>query len=138
MKIMVSACLTGENCKYNGGNNLNRKVLDLMPGNEIITICPEVMGGLPVPRTPCEIRGGIVTAEDGKIVDQEFRAGARKCLAIAQREKPDLVILQSRSPSCGVKQHYDGSFSGKLTDGPGVTALLLKDHGFHVMDVEDL
>lgn len=138
MKIMVSACLTGENCKYNGGNNRNEKVLQLMEEMEVITVCPEQMGGLPTPRVPAEIRDGVVTAKDGRIVDAEFRAGAARCLEIAMREQPDLIVLQSRSPSCGVKQRYDGTFSGTLTDGAGVAAQLLMDHGFRCLDVEDL
>ena len=138
MKIMVSACLAGENCKYNGGNNRSEKVFRLMEENEVITVCPEHMGGLPTPRVPSEICNGIVTAKDGRIVDDEFRAGAAKCLEIALREKPDLIVLQSRSPSCGVKQRYDGSFSGTLVDGAGVTAQLLIENGFRVIDVEDL
>ena len=138
MKIMVSACLAGENCKYNGGNNRNEKVLQLMEGNEVIPVCPEVMGGLPTPRTPSEIRDGAVCMKDGTNVDREFREGARKCLEIARSRKPDLIVLQSRSPSCGVKQRYDGTFSGKLVNAPGVTAELLAENGFHVTDVEDL
>ena len=138
MKIMVSACLTGENCKYNGGNNRNEKVLQLMTEHEVISVCPEQMGGLPTPRVPSEIRDGVVTARDGRIVDAEFRAGAAKCLETAMREQPDLIVLQSRSPSCGVKQRYDGTFTGTLVDGAGVTAQLLMDHGFHCIDVEDL
>ena len=138
MKIMVSACLTGENCKYNGGNNRNEKVLQLLAENEVITVCPEQMGGLPTPRVPSEIKDGVVTAKDGHIVDAEFRAGAAKCLEIAMREKPDLIVLQSRSPSCGVKQRYDGTFTGTLVDGEGVTAQLLMENGFKCVDVEDL
>ena len=138
MKIMVSACLAGENCKYNGGNNRSEEVLRLMEENEVITVCPEQMGGLPTPRVPSEICDGIVTSKDGRIVDTEFRAGAAKCLEIAIREKPDLIVLQSRSPSCGVKQRYDGSFSGTLVDGAGVTAQVLIENGFRVIDVEDL
>ena len=102
MKIMVSACLAGENCKYNGGSNLNEKILQLMEENDVITICPEQMGGLPTPRIPSEICDGVVMTKDGRNVDREFRAGAMKCLEIALREKPDKIILQSRSPSCGV------------------------------------
>ena len=138
MKIMVSACLAGENCKYNGGSNRNEKVLRLMEENEVILVCPEQMGGLPTPRTPCEICNGVVTTKDGRVVDQEFRAGAAKCLETALREQPDLIVLQSRSPSCGVKQRYDGTFSGKLTEGSGVTAELLMKNGFQCIDVEDL
>ena len=138
MKIMVSACLTGENCKYNGGNNRNEKVLQLMAGNEVIAVCPEQMGGLPTPRIPSEICDGVVTAKDGRIVDREFRSGAARCLGIAISEQPDLIVLQSRSPSCGVKQRYDGTFSGKLVNKAGVTAELLIENGFRVIDVEEL
>ena len=138
MKIIASACLAGENCKYNGGNNRNEKVLQLMADNEVIALCPEQMGGLPTPRVPVEICNNVVTAKDGTIVDREFRAGAAKCLEIARREQPDMIVLQSRSPSCGVKQRYDGTFSGKLVEGAGVTAQLLMEHGFLCVDVEDL
>ena len=138
MKIMISACLAGENCKYDGGNNRNEKVVSLFARNDVITFCPEVMGGLPTPRIPSEIRDGIVVNRAGVRVDKEFRRGAEKTLKIAEREQPDLIILQSRSPSCGVKQRYDGTFSGTLINGSGVAAELLIQHGFHVIDVEDL
>ncbi len=138
MKIMVSACLAGVNCKYNGGSNRSEKVMGLMKGNDVTMVCPEQMGGLPTPRLPSEIRDGVVIAKDGRNVDTEFRLGAKKCLEIAMREQPKLIVFQSRSPSCGVKQRYDGSFTGTLTDGSGVTAELLIRHGFSVIDVEDL
>ena len=138
MKIMVSACLAGENCKYNGGNNKNEELIQLLAGHTVIPVCPEMMGGLSTPREPCEIRDGVVMARDGRNVDAEFRAGAAKCLEIARREQPDLIVLQPRSPSCGVKRRYDGTFSGVLVDGAGVTAQLLMENGFRVMDVEDL
>lgn len=138
MKIMVSACLAGENCKYNGGNNLNEKVLRLMKEKPVITVCPERMGGLPVPRSPVEICSGTAITKDGRNVDREFRLGAAKCLEIAKQERPDLIILQPRSPSCGVRQRYDGTFSGKLIPGAGVTAELLIKNGFRVIDVEEL
>ena len=138
MKLLISACLAGKNCKYSGGNNRNEKVLQLMEDNETILICPEQMGGLPTPRTPAEIKDGVVTTKDERIVDAEFRAGAEKSLEIARREQPDLVVLQSRSPSCGVKQRYDGTFTGTLMNGSGVTAQLLMENGFRCLDVEDL
>ena len=97
MKIMISACLVGENCKYNGGNNRNEKVMKLIAGNEVITVCPEQMGGLPTPRDPSEIRDGIEVAADGRNVDREFRLGAEKCLEIVRRENPNLIVLQARS-----------------------------------------
>ena len=138
MKIMISACLAGENCKYNGGNNRNEKVLQLMAEHDVILVCPEQMGGLPTPRVPSELRNGVVTARDGRIVDREFREGAAKCLEIARQEQPDLIVLQPRSPSCGVKQRYDGTFTGTLVEGSGVTAQLLMENGFRCVDVEDL
>lgn len=138
MKIMVSACLTGENCKYNGGNNKNQELLNLLSGHEIIHVCPEVLGGLPVPRIPAEIVNGTVINRENICVNEPFRQGAQKALEIAEREKPDLIILQSRSPSCGAKQIYDGTFSGKLIPGHGVFADLALRSGFRVMDVEDV
>ena len=137
MKIMVSACLLGENCKYSGGNNRNGKIEALLGAHELIPVCPEVLGGLPTPRPPAELQNGLAVTKNGINVDREFRLGAAACLKIAERERPDLIVLQSRSPSCGVRQRYDGSFSGTLIDGPGVTAELLMAHGFRVLDVED-
>ena len=138
MKIMVSACLLGENCKYSGGNNRSEKVLEYIKGHEVFSICPEVMGGLPTPRVPAEIVDGVVMSKAGVNVDREYRLGAEKALEIAKREKIDLAILQSRSPSCGVKEVYDGSFTGKRIPGQGVTAKLLCENGFRVMDAEEL
>ncbi len=138
MKIMVSACLLGQNCKYNGGNNYCDKVASFLEGHEVIPVCPEVEGGLTIPRIPCEIVNGIVTNKRGESKDKEFRSGAKKCLQKAIDEKVDLVILQSRSPSCGVKQIYDGSFTGKLIEGKGVFAELLSENGIKTMDLSDL
>ena len=138
MKIMVSACLLGENCKYSGGNNRNEKVLSFIDGHEVFPVCPEVMGGLSTPRPPAEIVCGTVINRDGVNVDREYRLGAEKTLEIAKREQIDLAILQSRSPSCGVKQIYDGTFSGARIPGLGVTAKLLAENGFRVLDAEDI
>lgn len=138
MKIMVSGCLLGENCKYNGGNNYSEKVAEYIKGHEVISVCPECMGGLPTPRIPAEIVDGVVTNREGQVVDEEFRRGAKIALEIARKEQIDVAILQSRSPSCGSKQIYDGSFSGVKVDGQGVFAKLLKEHGFHMIDAEDL
>ena len=138
MKIMVSACLLGENVKYNGGNNKSEALLGLLESHTVIPVCPEVLGGLPVPRTPAEIVKGTVTNRNGESVDEAFRRGAQKALDIANREKPDLIILQSRSPSCGVKQIYDGTFSGTLIPGQGIFARMAEEAGFKVMDAEDV
>ena len=138
MKILVSACLLGKNCKYNGGNNLNQRVLDFIEGHEVIGVCPEQLGGLSTPRLPAEIVDGIVTNKEGISVDVQFRKGAQTALAVALEKKVDLAILQSRSPSCGVNEIYDGNFSGKKIKGQGVFAKLLSVHGIKVLDAEDV
>ena len=135
---MVSACLLGENCKYNGGNNLSEKVMDFIKGHEVISVCPEVLGGLSTPRLSSEIVDGVVTASNGRSVDMEFRKGAQMGLSLAKENEVDLVILQSRSPSCGVKQIYDGTFSGNKIAGQGIFARLLTENGYKIIDVEDL
>ena len=138
MKIAISACLLGENCKYNGGNNYSEKVLSYIQGHDVINVCPEVLGGLSVPREPAEIVGGVVKHKDGTSVDKEFRKGAELALKKIIDEGVELVILQSRSPSCGVNSIYDGTFSGKIISGEGVFARLLKDNNIRVLDVADL
>ncbi|MBP5332505.1 MAG: DUF523 domain-containing protein [Lachnospiraceae bacterium] len=138
MKIIVSACLLGENCKYSGGNNYNEKVAEFIKGHAVIPVCPEVAGGLPVPRVPCEIVNGVVTGADGKSRNAEFRSGAEICLETAIKEKVDLAILQPRSPSCGIGQIYDGTFSGKLIPGNGVFAQMLKERGIKVINAQEL
>ena len=138
MKIAVSACLLGDNCKYNGGNNYSKALEEYLKGHEVIRLCPEVMGGLSVPREPAELREGIVIHQDGSSVDKAFRAGAAAALQAVKEAGAELVILQSRSPSCGVNTVYDGSFSGKLTQGDGVFAALLKENGIAVKDIADL
>ncbi len=138
MKIMVSGCLLGENCKYNGGNNYSEKVAKYIEDHEVLSVCPECLGGLPIPRIPAEIVNGVVINKAGENVDAEFRKGAEIALGIAKKEQIDVAILQSRSPSCGVKQIYDGTFSGTRINGQGVFASLLKENGFQMIDVEDL
>lgn len=138
MKIAVSACLLGENCKYNGGNNYSEAVHEYIKGHEVIPVCPEVMGGLPTPRVPAEIVDGVVTNKEGKSVDYEFRKGADIAFKKILESGVELCILQSRSPSCGVKQIYDGSFSGRKIEGQGIFATLLIKNGIRVIDVEDL
>lgn len=138
MKVLVSACLLGENCKYSGGNNLNEKLLKWLKGHEVIPVCPETMGGLPTPRTPAEIVDGVVMTRDGRSVDREFRRGAELALKLAKREQADMAVLQPRSPSCGAKQIYDGTFTGRRIDGQGVFARLLMENGFHVLEPEEL
>lgn len=138
MKFMVSACLLGENCKYSGGNNRNEKVLAFVRGHEVIPVCPEVMGGLPTPRLPAEIVCGEVINRAGESVDRQFRLGVAKALDIALREQIDAAILQPRSPSCGAREIYDGTFTGTKIPGQGVFARLLTEHGFAVLEPQDL
>ena len=138
MKIAVSACLLGENCKYNGGNNYSKKVSEFIKGHEVIPVCPEVLGGLPTPRESSEIVNGVVRHKDGTSVDEEFRRGAELALKLVIDNDVELVILQSRSPSCGVNSIYDGSFSGTLIPGQGVFARLLTEKNIKVIDVSEL
>ena len=138
MKIAVSACLLGENCKYNGGNNYSEKVKNYIEGHEVIPICPEVLGGLSTPREPAEIACGIVKNKDGTSVDAQFRKGAELALDIVVKNQVELVILQSISPSCGVNTIYDGSFSGKIIPGQGVFAELLKKNNIKAIDVAEI
>ena len=132
MKIAVSACLLGENCKYNGGNNYSEKVRKFVEGHDVVPVCPEVLGGLPIPREPAEIVNGVVSRKDGTSVDREFRSGAERAMEIVRKNRVEVVILQSRSPSCGVSAIYDGSFSGKLIPGQGVFTELLQKNGIKV------
>ena len=138
MKIAVSACLLGENCKYNGGNNYSEKVANYIKGHEVIGVCPEVLGGLPTPRKPSEMVDGIVKHQDGTSVDVEFHKGAEIAFDMIKEHQVELVILQSRSPSCGVNTIYDGTFSKTLIAGDGVFAKLLKENGIAVLDVADI
>lgn len=138
MKILVSACLLGENCKYDGGNNKNPKVLDFIKGHEVIPVCPEVFGGLSVPRAPSEIVNGNVINKQGDSVDFEFRTGAAVALAQAVENQVDMAILKANSPSCGYGYIYDGSFSRTLIKGNGVFAELLEREGIKILTENDI
>ena len=136
MTILVSACLLGENCKYNGGNNLNERVLRYVEGHEIIPVCPEMLGGLPCPRKPVEWVGERVLTRDGDDCTEAFCLGVQRAVDIIGDRQIDLAILQSRSPTCGVKQIYDGTFSGVRIDGMGARARALHERGIPLMDAE--
>lgn len=139
---LVSMCLCGVNCKYSGGNNYDESVLDIINAGDAIPVCPEVMGGLGTPRIPHEIVGGDgfdvlegrakVISKDGEDNTAAFIAGAEKVLEIAKKLDVKEVILKSKSPSCGNGKIYDGSFSGVLIDGVGVTTALLIKNGISV------
>ncbi len=136
--IVVSACLLGENCKYNGGNNRSERVLRYIDGHKIIPLCPEMLGGLPCPRNPVEWHDGRVVTRDGDDCTEAFRLGVARALALIGDRPVDLAILQSRSPTCGVKQIYDGTFTGTKIDGMGALAKALHERGIPLMDAEDV
>lgn len=144
---VISACLCGINCKYNGANNVQEYFLNELRQGQILPLCPEQLGGLTTPRSACEIVGG--SGEDvlagrarvinvaGEDLSVSFIKGAQECLALMQQAGIDEAVLQRRSPSCGVGRIYDGSFSGHLIAGDGVTAALFKKHGIKVWNDED-
>lgn len=138
MKILVSACLMGRDCKYNGGNNFNERVAAFVQGREVIEICPEELAGLGVPRKPVEIVNGVLMDREGNSVDEALRTAIRRAVEALRIEDIDCAILQSRSPTCGVNEIYDGTFSRTKIPGSGVFAQALKDVGVKVIDVEDL
>lgn len=136
--ILISACLCGENCKYDGTNNLREDIKRLYDEGKAVLICPEVMGGLSTPRNPSEILpDGRVVMCDGTDVTENFKLGAKKALDIADEIKPDLIILKAKSPSCGVGQVYDGTFSKTLKCGNGIAADLLIKNGYKVITEND-
>ena len=137
MKILVSACLLGKNCKYNGGNNLRQQVLALGQEHELIPVCPEVAAGLGIPRIPIEIRDGEVVRSDGVSVDRAIREAVADLIGGLPQDI-DLCVLKARSPTCGVHQIYDGSFTGTLVNGSGVLAQALKNAGYRVVDDEEV
>ncbi len=138
MKIAVSACLIGENCKYNGGNNLNQKVLELAENNEIIKICPEILAGAGTPRTPVEIKDGRFVNKNGVDVHEKYMSGVNRAVEFLDSRGIEMVVLQSRSPTCGVNQIYNGDFNKTLIKGQGLFAKLLIEKGYRVLDLEDL
>jgi uncharacterized protein YbbK (DUF523 family) len=130
--ILVSACLLGVCCRYDGESKPDQNVIKLREQFTLIPICPEVDGGLPTPRTPSEGVGDRVLMRDGKDVTDNFRLGAELALERARSFSCSAAVLKARSPSCGSNTIYDGSFSGTLTSGDGVAAKLLKDNGIDV------
>lgn len=138
MKIAVSACLLGHNCKYNGGNNRSQKVLRFVEGHEVIPVCPEVTGGLPTPRIPVELRNGRAINANGEDVTDFFQTGTEKTMTRLAEEHIDLAVLQPRSPSCGCKQIYDGTFTKTLIDGKGMFAQALSEAHIPMMDETDI
>lgn len=133
MKILVSACLLGVRCRYDGKSKPHPAVERLMEQHTLIPVCGEIFGGLPTPRVSAERQGARVVTADGRDVTAAYRRGAEEVLRLAERYGCKAAILKERSPSCGSGRIYDGTFTGTLTDGWGVTAELLRDHGICVI-----
>ncbi len=136
MKVLVSACLLGENCKYNGGNNRDEKVIAYLKDKEVVAVCPEKLLG--IPRIPMEIVNGKLINKDGVEVDGAVRQAICEIMDTLRTEPVDMAILKSRSPTCGVRQVYDGTFSGTLIDGAGVLTQALQKAGIPTVDAEEL
>ena len=136
--ILVSACLLGENCKYDGGNNKNQAVLKYLEGKEYVAVCPETFGGLEAPRLPAEIIGTKVFLKDGTDVTEEFYKGAVKTAEIAEKHSATEAILKESSPSCGCNTIYDGTYSGNKITGMGIAAKKLFDMGISVKSEKDI
>ena len=128
-KLLISACLMGQNCKYNGGNNYTPLVEELKKRYELIPVCPECFGGLPIPHPPSERVGEKVLSKEGEDVTEAFVLGAEKTLTIAMERGARRAVLKERSPSCGYGAIYDGTFTGTVVPGNGVAAELLAAAG---------
>lgn len=137
MTVLVSACLLGENCKYNGGNNCSPTILDFLKDKQVIPICPEILAGMPAPRPPVEVNGSRVLRKNGEDVTDAYCSGVCKAMQIAAQQPIDLVILKSRSPTCGVGQRYDGTFTGTLVNQSGLFAEALQQAGYLVKSSDD-
>ncbi len=128
-KLLISACLLGRNCKYNGGNNYTPLVEELKARYELIPVCPEAFGGLKIPHEPSERVGDRVLSKSGEDVTAAFVRGAEKTAEVARRNGVRLAVLKERSPSCGCGAVYDGTFTGTVVPGDGVAAARLKEQG---------
>ncbi len=138
MKILVSTCLLGVNCRYDGGNNHRQQVLNLLKEHTLIPVCPEQMGGLSTPRPPVEWQGERAVNNQGTDCTEQFQRGAQIALQLAKEYGCELAILKAKSPSCGNHQIYDGTFSGQLVDGAGGTVRLLREHGISVINETEI
>jgi len=137
MYALISSCLIGLNTKYNGTNNLREEVVERLKNEYIlIPICPEQLGGLPTPRNPCEIKDGRVIDTTGRDFTDNFYKGAIEALKLAKFFSAEIAFLKSKSPSCGCGKIYDGSFSGKLVEGSGITAAIFMQNGIKVVCID--
>ena len=133
MKILVSACLLGIKCRYDGAEKLNEAVARLAEKHELVPFCPEIYGGLPTPREPFEIRNGRVYTRSGRDVTAEYEKGAEMALKAAQMLGCECAVLQDRSPSCGIGYVHNGLFDGGLVEGDGKTAELMRQAGIRLV-----
>ncbi len=140
MRVLVSACLLGVNCRYNGIPKEDAAGKELLAREDItlIPVCPEQLGGLPTPRTPSERKGELVVSSEGEDRTEAFARGAKEALRIAKLYGCAVAILKERSPSCGNKAIYDGNFTGTVVQGEGVTAELLRKNGVKVFGESEL
>lgn len=134
-KILVSACLIGVNCKYNGENNFQEEIIEFLKDYEIIPVCPEILGGLPTPRTPSEIIKDRIKTQNNVDVTNEYKKGAEETLKIAKLLGIKKALLKAKSPSCGNGKIYDGTFTKTLIDGDGITTKLLKENDIEVITI---
>ena len=132
MNILVSACLMGVKCRYDGGGELAPGIRELMERCHLVPVCPEIMGGLATPRTPAERQDGHVVTQDGQDVTGAYLRGAEEAVRLAKLFGCRYALLKERSPSCGSGQIYDGTFTKTLTQGDGLTTQMLKKHGITV------
>ena len=137
-KVLISACLIGENTKYNGGNNFIKSVEKLYPLCDLIIICPEVMSGLKTPRSPSEIKNGKVINKANKDVTSFFKSGASLITYIAEQNNVKYAVLKENSPSCGVHHIYDGTFSNNIVKGSGITTQELTKKGIQVFSEKEI
>lgn len=131
-RLLVSACLCGIPCRYDGGACPVQELVELAAAGKILPVCPESLAGLPTPRSPCEIRGNRVFSQNGRDMTEAFARGAARTLALARQHEISAAVLKENSPSCGVSRIHDGSFKGGITAGRGVTASLLHSHGIRL------
>jgi len=135
-KILVSACLLGLNCKYNGGNNYSKEIDKFLEDYDAIPVCPEIFGGLPTPRHPAEIVSGRVVNDLGEDVTENFKRGAAETLKLAKKYNVKKALLKAKSPSCGNGKIYDGTFSNQLIEGDGITTQILKENGIEIITIK--
>ena len=135
-QYVVSACLAGEPCRYDGGCSPSPAVQRLIRAGQALPVCPETLGGLPTPRVPSEIRGGRVVAKDGTDVTDAFTRGAEEALRLAHENGCAAAILKARSPSCGSGEIYDGTFTGTRVPGEGVFARMAREAGLEIWNEE--